>query len=103
MTQSWVGKKKVNSGELGRRELYLYIYIGGRAEPQMGAFAETKDLSAPGLAHLIFENSILGLSSPSIRMNLEAGGPRPSLRRPEPIEGALRATFTRPKTIEKPT
>jgi hypothetical protein len=38
---------KVNSGELNRRELYLYLRCR-----KLGAFAETKDLSAPGLAHL---------------------------------------------------
>jgi hypothetical protein len=38
---------KVNSGELNRRELYLYLRCR-----KLGAFAEAKDLSAPGLAHL---------------------------------------------------
>jgi len=92
-------KIKVNSRELGRRESYLYAYAGRALKS--GAFAEQRTYQPQGWPALIFENSIVGSSGPLYPHETWKREAAP--RTPEPIEGALRATLNRPKTIAKPT
>jgi eukaryotic-like serine/threonine-protein kinase len=78
----------------------IYIRIRGRAL-KSGAFAEQRTYQPQGWPTLIFENSIVGSSGPLYP--LETWKREAVPRTPEPIEGALRATLNRPKTIVKPT
>jgi hypothetical protein len=93
---------RVDSGELNRRELYLYTCAGRTRK--LGAFAEQRTYQPHGWPTWIFENSIVGLSSPAIRMNFEAGG----RSRPFSVHAGANGRrslrdFNRPKTIAKPT
>jgi hypothetical protein len=87
---------KIDSGELNRCELYLFRYR--RAEPAnfWARLLKQRSYQPQGWPTVIFENSIVRLSVPSIRMQLEAeaASPPPFCAHGWPIE-------TTPRDLEQ--
>ena len=85
---------KVNSGELNHREGYLYLRCR-----KLAPLLKQRTYQPEGWPTLIFENSIVGLSSPATRMKRGSG--RPSAPLLCARRGQWKALFARPLTGQK--